>query len=60
MTRFYDLNFLNARGVLAQKIYNAHTIFFQFSNTENEGQFQQPIDLGQLVTGEPQPTVGYW
>ena len=25
--RFFDLNFLNAQGILAPKIYNAHTIF---------------------------------
>ena len=41
--RFFDLNFLNVQGILAQKIYNAHIIF-------------QPSALDQLVTGEPQPT----
>ena len=56
MTCFFELNFLNARGILAQKIYNAHTIFFQFSNIKNEGQSQQASALGQLVTGEPRPT----
>ena len=37
--RFFDLNFLYAQGILAQKIYiyNAHTIFRQFSDFKNEG-----------------------
>ena len=35
--RFFHLNFLNAQGILAQKIYNAHTIFCQFSDTKNGG-----------------------
>ena len=35
--RFFDLNFLNVNGILAQKIYNAHTIFRQFSSIKNEG-----------------------
>ena len=26
--RFFDINFLNVQGILAQKIYNAHTIFW--------------------------------
>ena len=52
---FFDLNFLNAQGILAQKIYNAHTIFREFSSIKNEGQSQQPSALDQLVTGEPQP-----
>ena len=34
---FFQLNFLNARGILAQKIYNAHTIFRQFSDIKNWG-----------------------
>ena len=50
---FFDLNFLYAQGILAQKIYNAHTIFRQFSNFKNEGPSQQPSALGQLVTDEP-------
>ena len=54
--RFFDLNFLNAQGILAQKIYNAHTIFREFSSIKNEGWSQQPSTLDQLVTGEPQPT----
>ena len=53
---FFDLNFLYVQGILAQKIYNAHTIFRQFSNFKNEGRSQQPSTLGQLVTEEPQPT----
>ena len=51
---FFYLDFLNARGILAQKMYNAHTIFCQFSNIKNEGRSQQPSALGHLVTGEPQ------
>ena len=54
--RSFDLNFLNAQGILAQKIYNAHTIFRQFSSIKNEARSQQPSAVGQLVTGEPQPT----
>ena len=54
--RFFDINFLNVQGILAQKIYNAHTIFRQFSSIKNERRSQQPRALGQLVTGEPQPT----
>ena len=54
--RFFDLNFLYAQGILALKIYNAHTIFRKFSNFENEGQSQRPSALGQFVTDEPQPT----
>ena len=27
---FFHLNFLNARGILAQKIYNAHKFFVNF------------------------------
>ena len=53
---FFDLNFLNAQGILAQKIYNTHTIFHEFSSIKNEGRSQQPSPLDQLVTGEPQPT----
>ena len=54
--RFFDLNFLYAQGILAQKIYNAHTIFHKFSNFKNEGQSQRTSALGQLVTDELQPT----
>ena len=35
--RFFHLNFLNAQGILAQKIYNVHTIFRQFSDVKNSG-----------------------
>ena len=51
--RFFDINFLNVQGILAQKIYNAHTIFCEFSSIKNEGRSQQPSALDQLVTGEP-------
>ena len=27
---FFHLNFLNAQGILGQKIYNLHAIFHQF------------------------------
>ena len=50
---FFYLHFLNAQCILAQKMYNAHTIFCQFSNIKNEARSQQPSALGQLVTGEP-------
>ena len=53
---FFHLNFLNAWGILAKKIYNVHTIFCQFSDAKNRGRSQQPRVLGQLVTGEPQCT----
>ena len=52
--RFSHLNFLNARSILAKKIYNAHSIFCQFSDIKNVGRSQQPRVLGQLVTSEPQ------
>ena len=54
--RFFHLNFLNARGILAQKIYNAHAIFRQFSDVKNGGRSQQPSVFCQLVTGESQCT----
>ena len=54
--RFFHLNFLNTRGILAQKIYNVRAIFYQFSDVKNMGQSQQPTILGQLVTGKPQRT----
>ena len=55
--RFFDLNLLNAQGILAEKICNVHTIFRQFSNIKNEGRSQQLSSLCQLVTGEHQPTT---
>ena len=55
--RFFDLNLLNAQGILAEKICNVHTIFRQFSNIKNEGRSQQSSALCQLVTGEHQPTT---
>ena len=50
----FHLSFLNARGILAQKIYNARTIFRQFSEIKNGGRSKQPSVLGQMVTSEPQ------
>ena len=57
MRYFFHLNFLRARGILAQKLYNAHTIFRQFSDIKIGGRTKrQPSVLGQLVTGESQHT----
>ena len=53
---FFHLNYLNAQGILAQKIYSARAIFHQFSDVKNGGRSQQPSVLGQLVTSEPQYT----
>ena len=53
---FFHLNYLNAQGILAQKIYNALANFHQFSDVKNGRCSQQPSILGQLVTGEPQCT----
>ena len=53
---FFHLNFLVVRGILAQKTYNARTIFCQFSDVKNGGRSQQPSTLDQLVTSEPQRT----
>ena len=50
---FFSPKFSNARGILAQKIYNVCAIFCQFSNVKNGGRSQQPSILGQMVTGEP-------
>ena len=54
--RFFHLNFLNVQGILAQKIYNAHAIFCQFSVTKDGEWSQQPSILCQLVTSESQCT----
>ena len=54
--RFFHLNFLNAQGILAQKIYKLWTIFCQFSDIKNVGQSQQSSILGQLVASELQHT----
>ena len=35
--RFFRLNFPNARGNLAQKMYNTHAFFHQFSDVKNGG-----------------------
>ena len=32
---FFHLNFVNAQGILAQKIYNLPAIFCQFSDIKN-------------------------
>ena len=53
---FFHLNFLNAPGILAQKIYNPHAIFHQFSDVKNGGQSQQQSALYQFVTSESQHT----
>ena len=34
---FFDLNILNAQGILALKVYNVHAIFHQFSDIKNGG-----------------------
>lgn len=54
--RFFQQNFLIARGILVQKIYNARAIFCQSYDVKNGGRSQQPSVLGQLVTAEPQRT----
>ena len=53
---FFHLNFINVQGTLAQKLYNVHAIFHQFSENINRGWSQQPSILCQLVTGESQRT----
>ena len=42
---FFQLNFLNAQGILVQKTYNAQTIFRQFSDIKNGAQSKQPSVL---------------
>ena len=54
--RFFHLNFPNAQGILAQRIYNVCTIFHQFSDVKNGGRSQQPSALDQLVTDESHRT----
>ena len=54
--RFFHLNFENAQGILAQKIYNAHANFRQFSDVKSGVRSQQPSVLCQIVTGEFQHT----
>ena len=54
--RFLHLNFLNARGSLAQKICNMNAIFRRFSDVINGEQSQQRSVFCQLVTGESQGT----
>ena len=53
---FFKLNFLNARGILAQKNHIMRAIFCQFYDVKKEEQSQQPNILGQLVSGEPERT----
>ena len=53
---FFHLNLLNAWGILAQKIYNAYAVFYQFSDVKNKGWSQQPNVLCQFVTDESQGT----
>ena len=48
---FFQLNFLNVQGILAQKIYNACAIFHQFSDAKNGGTIPR--------TKHPW-SVGYW
>ena len=43
---FFDIKFLNARGILAQKV----------SDAINGGRSQKPSILCQLITGESQRT----
>ena len=49
---FFSAKFFNVRGILAQKIYNAHITFCQFSDVINGGQSQKTSILCQLVTDE--------
>ena len=51
---FFHLNFLNARGFLAQKICDVHVSFCQLSGVKNGGHSQEPCFLGQFITGEHQ------
>ena len=46
---FFYIKFLNARGILAQKIYNAYAIFCHFSDAINGGRSQKPSILCQLI-----------
>ena len=56
MICFFQLNFLNVQGILAQKVYNVHAILCQFSDVINGKRSQQPSVLCQLVTLESQHT----
>ena len=51
---FSHLNFLNAWGILAQRIFNIYAIFCGFSDVKNGEPSQQPSLIGQLVSDEPQ------
>ena len=56
-TLFFHLNFSSLMwGILAQKIYNVHAIFRQFSDIKYGGWCQKPSILCQLVTSESQCT----
>ena len=50
----FFLNFPNAWGILAQRVYNAHTIFRQFSGVKDGGWYQQQSIFSQFVSGDPQ------
>ena len=52
--RFFRQNVLNARGILARGIYNARTMFRQFSGVGDVGRSRWPSALGRLVTGGSQ------
>ena len=53
---FFSPKFFKCAKYLAQKIYNAHAIFRQFSDVINGGQSQQPSALCELITDESQHT----
>ena len=50
--RFFHLNFLNVWDILAQGIYNARTMFRQFSDVKNGRRSQQSSVLSQLIAKE--------
>ena len=52
--RFFRQNVLNARGTLARGIYNARTMFRQFSGVGDGGGSRWPSALSRLVTGGSQ------
>ena len=47
---FFHLNFLNATGILAQKIYDARATFRQFSDVKD----------GMIPTAKCLRSVGMW
>ena len=48
--RFFHLNFLNARGILAPKIYGAGAIFRQFCDIKDGDDPRNPVPR----------SVGFW